>query len=132
MSVETIGPKLYEYFRSIGLSQSDIAAKFKVSKASINALFTGKRSFGKSQAEKWESEFGISKAWLLTGEGDMMLPTINQNNVSGSNVVGENTTTNNYISKELLEIIKSRDEELKKRDEQVDRLLSLIEKLTIK
>lgn len=72
----------------------------------------------------------LNTGWLMTGEGEMLLSSINQNNVSGPNVVGENTTNNNQISKELLEIIKDQKEELKKRDEQVDRLITLIEKLT--
>ena len=32
----------------------------------------GKKAFGKTQAAKWSSEFGISASWLLTGEGPML------------------------------------------------------------
>lgn len=40
----------------------------------------GRRPFGKKQAEIWETMFGISRTFLLTGEGDM-LKTPMQNEV---------------------------------------------------
>lgn len=62
---------LAKYFKSKGVTQLAIAEKLGVSKAYVNALMTGKKAFGKSQAAKWSSEFGISASWLLTGDGDM-------------------------------------------------------------
>lgn len=67
-----IGNKLKEYFDNKGITQSEIAEKLGVSKAYVNALFTGKRAFGKKQAEAWVNLFGLSASWLLTGEGDML------------------------------------------------------------
>lgn len=63
---------LQEYLNQIGLSQVAIAEKLGVSKAYINALLTGRQRFGKKQAQIWSDEFGISKSWLLTGEGNML------------------------------------------------------------
>lgn len=68
-----IGKQLSEYFDSRGVSQVDIASQLGVSKAYVNALFTGRSHFGKKQAELWEEKFGLSKIWLLTGEGDMLV-----------------------------------------------------------
>lgn len=65
--------QLTEYFKNKGVTQKDIADKLGVSKAYINSLFTGKRPFGKKQADIWEKEFGISKSWLLTGDGQMLV-----------------------------------------------------------
>ena len=67
-----IGNKLKEYFDDKGITQSEIAEKLGVSKAYVNALFTGKRAFGKKQAEAWVNLFGLSASWLLTGEGEML------------------------------------------------------------
>lgn len=67
-----ISSQLSAYFDGKGISQVEIAAKLQVSKAYVNSLFTGRRPFGKKQAEIWESTFGISKSWLLTGEGKML------------------------------------------------------------
>lgn len=71
--MDNIGQKLKEYFDGQGITQKDIADELGVSKAYINSLFTNKRAFGKEQAEIWGNHFGLSKAWLLTGEGDMLV-----------------------------------------------------------
>lgn len=70
--MDDVGSKLKEYFDNKGITQSEIAEKLGVSKAYVNALFTGKRAFGKKQAEAWVNLFGLSASWLLTGEGDML------------------------------------------------------------
>ena len=54
------------------MSQISIAEELGVSKAYINALLSGRQRFGKKQAEIWSKKFGISKSWLLTGEGEML------------------------------------------------------------
>lgn len=72
MVMDDVGSKLKEYFENKGITQSEIAEKLGVSKAYVNALFTGKRAFGKKQAEAWVNLFGLSASWLLTGEGDML------------------------------------------------------------
>lgn len=63
---------LKSYFDDKGMSQVDIAEKLGVSKAYVNALLSGRSAFGKKQAEIWENNFGLSKTWLLTGEGEML------------------------------------------------------------
>lgn len=67
-----IGEALTQHFNRLGITQVSIAERLGVSKAYVNSLFTGKRPFGKKQAEIWEQKFGISRTWLLTGEGDML------------------------------------------------------------
>lgn len=69
-----ISSQLSNYFDRKGISQVEIATQLNVSKAYVNSLFTGRRPFGKKQAEIWESTFGISRSWLLTGEGEMLNP----------------------------------------------------------
>lgn len=73
MDINDIGKALQSHFDKLGLRQVDIAEKLGVSKAYINSLFTGKRPFGKKQAELWESKFGISRVFLLSGEGPMLV-----------------------------------------------------------
>lgn len=61
----------------------------------------------------------INTEWVVSGEGEMLGP-INQKNVAGANIVGDGnfSATNNN---DLLDIIK-------KKDEQIDRLITLLEK----
>lgn len=68
-----IGEVLRKYFDNKGIAQIEIADKLGVSKAYVNALFTGSSKFGKKSAEKWSEVFGFSKSFLLTGEGSMFV-----------------------------------------------------------
>lgn len=63
---------LQQYFKDKGLSQVAIAERLGVTKAYVNALLAGRQRFGKKQAQIWSEQFGISKSWLLTGEGEML------------------------------------------------------------
>lgn len=63
---------LGKFLRDTGHTQSSIAAQLGVSQPYVNALLTGRKAFGKSQAKKWGDLYGISPSWLLTGEGDMV------------------------------------------------------------
>jgi len=87
-----------------------------------------KKSFGKKQAQKWNELFGLSVNWLLTGLGDMHSDSIIQNNQNGDNIHGHSVTVNK-TEKDYLEIIKTQAEQLSKSQEQIDRLLSIIEKM---
>lgn len=88
-----IGKNLRSYFDNQGISQVDIAEKLGVSKAYINALFNGNSKFGKKTAERWEAEFGISKSFLLTGNGRMLVG--GQTVVSDSNTGTQNNSKRN-------------------------------------
>ena len=87
-----------------------------------------KKAFGKKQAQKWNELFGLSVNWLLTGEGSVTNDGVVQNNQNGDNIQGHSVTVNK-TEKEYIEIIKRQAEQLSKSQEQIDRLLSIIEKL---
>lgn len=65
---------LQDYFKEEGITQVAIADKLGVSKAYVNALLSGRQRFGKKQADIWSEKFGLSRSWLLTGEGEMLKP----------------------------------------------------------
>ena len=64
---------LASYLKEIGLTQGAIANRLGVSQPYVNALMTGRKNFGKSQAYRWRDAFGINPSWLLVGEGPMLL-----------------------------------------------------------
>jgi transcriptional regulator with XRE-family HTH domain len=64
--------ELAEYFKSIGITQEDIANRLGVSQQYVSALLSGKSAFGKKQAQRFQEIWGIQSSWLLTGEGDML------------------------------------------------------------
>jgi len=126
--MEKIGEKLRAYFEEKGITQEELAAQLGVSQPYVNALLNDKKSFGKKQAQKWNELFGLSVNWLLTGLGDMHSDSIIQNNQNGDNIHGHSVTVNK-TEKDYLEIIKTQAEQLSKSQEQIDRLLSIIEKM---
>lgn len=69
-----IGAELKAYFADKNIRQEDMALTLGVSQQAVSALLNGK-PFGKKNAEKWSSAFGIQFNWLLTGEGEMLKGT---------------------------------------------------------
>ena len=64
----------------------------------------------------------INPLWLFTGEGEMLKNVITQNNVEGDNIQGNNFTVNKSETDKLLDLLKSK-------DEQINKLIEIIEKL---
>ena len=89
----------------------------------------GKHGISKDVAEKIQAKYlNINITWLLTGEGEMLNPSVVQNNQNGDNIHGHSVTVNK-TEKDYLSIIKMQAEQLSKSQEQIDRLLSIIEKM---
>lgn len=114
--------RLKGFFKEKGLTQEQIASMLGVTQPYVNSLFTGKREFGKQQAKKFEELFGISEAWLLTRNGEMVTDSVIQNNQNGNNIHGHTVNYQGENSTEKLIAM------LQKKDEQIDRLLTLLER----
>lgn len=114
--------RLKGFFKEKGLTQEQIASMLGVTQPYVNSLFTGKREFGKQQAKKFEELFGISEAWLLTRNGEMVIDSVIQNNQNGNNIHGHTVNYQGENSTEKLIAM------LQKKDEQIDRLLTLLER----
>lgn len=67
-----IGEKLRQYFENQGIKQVDIASAIGVNPSYITKIYKGEREIGKEQVDKWVTHYGLSKIWLLTGEGEML------------------------------------------------------------
>lgn len=64
--------------------------------------------------------------WLLTNEG-IMIKKLSQKNIHGDNI-GMNFSPDHTEIDRYYKIIEMKDEQIKKRDEQIDRLITLLEK----
>lgn len=111
---------LKDFFKAQGLTQQSIAERFGVSQSYVGSLLNGTTAFGKKAAHKWAKEFGLPEAWLLTGEGAMAGEVV-QSIQCGDNYQGNGMT----VHQENRCLI----DQLKKKDEQIDRLLRIIEKM---
>lgn len=104
----------------LGLTQKELAEKLGVSSNTVQNWEYGK----KIPATKYQilCEMTPKEQQYYGGEVD-------QSNVNGDNIQGNYVTVNKYVE-ELMERLKSRDEALMKAQEQMDRLLAIIDNLT--
>nr|DAT61920.1 MAG TPA: Regulatory protein [Caudoviricetes sp.] len=126
--MDSIGEKLKDFFKEKNITQVQVANMTGVDQPYVAALLNNKKKFGKKAAQKWGDIFGISPSWLLTGEGEMMKPSVFQNNQNGDNINGQSVTVNKSETDKFIDTIKECHELLRKKDEQIDRLLTLLER----
>lgn len=67
-----IGQEIRTHLESLGLVQSDVAARLQITQGAVSAYYKGK-PIGKNAAKKWSEAFGFRENWLITGEGPMLV-----------------------------------------------------------
>ena len=127
--MDNIGECLKEFFKEKGFTQTKIAEITGAQQSYIAALLNGSKQFGKKQAQKWGDIFGLSPNWLLTGTGEMFCSpsSVIQQNQNGNNINGHSVKVEQTDIEKFLDTIKECHELLRKKDEQIDRLLTLLE-----
>lgn len=96
-----------------------LADQLGVSQQRIAALLNGVSAFGKKTASQWSAEFGLPELWLMKGKGPLTTVEVMQNNKHGDDCQYDGITVNRYDTDYIAL--------LKKKDEQIDRLLAIIE-----
>jgi transcriptional regulator with XRE-family HTH domain len=115
--------ELSAFFREQGITQEEIAQRLGVSQQYVSGLLSGRKPFGKKQAQRFYELWQISPSWLLTGEGSMM---------AGS-VIGEHNTVNNgrdqtvQTDAGLVAALREAQAQNAKSQQHIDRLLAIIE-----
>ncbi len=87
---------LKHFFKSHGITQAMIGDMLGVKQPFINAMLNGNKNITRSTAQKLSDAYGLSVAWLLTGEGEMMKnvkPSASVMASVNSGVVNGNTAT---------------------------------------
>ncbi len=131
--------KAYDYLRSTGKvhTQQNVADIMGVKKENISRAFNGNESYlTVSFLERFNNAFdGIFNTdWLLRGEGEMLKNTQSVGDISNSNVSGINVNGKEiHISSleaynTLLKIVEANQKATEKFQEQIDRLITIIEK----
>jgi len=92
-----------EYFLLNHIPQVEVARRLNVKRSAVCTLLSGRDNIGPRRAEMLYREFGFSRDFLLTGEGELIDPTF----VSKSS--REQILEERLIQKEL-EIINLKDE----------------------
>lgn len=119
--------RLEEY---TGLSLNKLAAAIGIkSPQTFYDIKSGKHGISKDLAERIKAKYlNINISWLLSGEGEMTTPSVVQNNENGNNINGHSVKVEQTDIEKFLDTIKECHELLRKKDEQIDRLLTLLER----
>lgn len=129
--------RIREFIKYKKISERAFCAEIGVSMSYVNSIRTGIQPAKiKAIADKFPE---LNTMWLLTGDGEMIQGgNINQVNGNGNTAVagnGNKVTTNDIagmieLQKGYQTMIKDKDAQLKEKDTQINRLISVIEKLS--
>jgi hypothetical protein len=113
-------------------NQQDFTERISSDKSTVSQIMNDKLSIPNNMFGNIAKAFPfISTDWLMTGEGEMLRPTYTQNTHGGENFTQTgNVTVNNYDAALLKAIdeISAQRMMVQKAQEQIDRLISLLEK----
>ena len=123
MKTATVKDRLLTLIAEIGVSVNMFERICGLSQGYVKNLRKG------LSEEMWErisrAYPDVSKVWLLTGEGDMLLPRTSQTATGNGNV--QVAGNGNRLGTDAMDELKA---QLAKKDEQIERLLAIIDKLT--
>lgn len=126
--LERLNEALKVVFLRMGIyKKADMAEFLGYKSPYFSGIINGKEKMNDSFLKTISEKLHINIQWITTGEGSMTSENrVVQQNQSGDNINGHSVTVNK-TEKDYLEIIKRQSEQLSKSQEQIDRLLSIIE-----
>lgn len=98
---DRVNLELKKFFKQKGLSQQKIAEILGTSQQYVQKLLKN-GTFSKGAAQKFADNFGLSAAWLITGEGAMLQDSSQE--ITTFNVVGSLSDT---VAAEILKLVSS-------------------------
>lgn len=125
--LERLNEALKVVFLRMGIyKKADMAEFLGYKSPYFSGIINGKEKMSDSFLKTISDKLHINIQWITTGEGDMTSENrVVQQNQSGDNINGHSVTVNKTETDSFIEL-------LKKKDEQIDRLLTIIEKLNQK
>ncbi|EMM71142.1 helix-turn-helix domain-containing protein [Leptospira weilii] len=71
---------VFDYLKKeFNLNQKNVASKFGVTDSAITRILKGQNALTNRVLTQFESIFGISKMWIVAGQGEMLLPDRDSN-----------------------------------------------------
>lgn len=137
MNGDDFSTRLKNFFVTKGMSQQQIGNDIGASQAYVAKLLNGTH-FGRRQALKFEQLYGLSSAWLMTGEGEMMrgVPETASKVEQTAGDGGTNHIEGGvHVGGDLMAVIESQSRQiesltrmLERKDEQIADLLGLLKR----
>lgn len=128
----------FEFLRNQGKvhTQKDVARIMQTTEPNISAALKGsERVLTDKFLRRFNTAFNniFSDNWLIAGEGEMLQPAQNIGNISNSSLTGVNVNGKDiHINPDayntLLKIVENNQKSTEKFQEQIDRLITLLEK----
>lgn len=126
---------LKKFFKRQGITQQQIGDALGTTQVYVNSILNGRAPIGKSTAVKLHDLYGLSVAWLLTGDGNMIdestTNTVNINRDSvkvGGNVSGSIQQGGN-LSEVVEKLVNELAEQRRANNKQQELINTLIEQL---
>lgn len=120
----SIKERTYAFIRHKGISIKKFEELCDLSNGYVSSM---RKGFGNDKLNNVLKNFPeLNRDWLLYGEGDMLNDMVVQNNKNGNNINGPSVTINNE-SGDYIDVIKTLTTQLSKSQEQIDRLITIIE-----
>lgn len=117
--LEEKGVTPYEFYKLSGVTRGVLAQNNGISEDNISKFLAYATD--------------VNPSWLLTGEGEMLIKdgSVEQNNIVGDNINGHNVTVGKS-GDDYMKVIMQQSLQLSKSQEQIDRLITLLEKMSDK
>lgn len=129
---QTIKERLLLYIKHLGIGQGKFESMCKLANGYVNNI---RKSISPEKLQQIALHNpDLNTGWLMTGEGCMLksnsqaIGDISNSNVSGVNVSGTDIHINPNAYDALLKVVEHNQKTTEKFQEQIDRLIAIIEK----
>lgn len=125
---QTIKERLILYIKFLGIGQGKFEAQCGLSNGYVNNI---RKSITPEKLQMIARQNpDLNTGWLMTGEGDMLRSKIEVNGDNNTSVAGNSNNVNNSSTLEkAIDEIAAQRKLVEKSQEQIDRLLSIIEQM---
>lgn len=133
---ESIIQRIKSYLSINNISNRSLALQLGMSEKTLNNKLNGTRGLDTDTLQKIALQFeALNTDWLLTGRGNMervcqQIGDLSNSSAIGNNVNGSGNSISHNDLSEVVDLQKKYILIMQKKDEQIDRLLGIIEKLS--
>lgn len=120
-------------FLKMGIyKKADMAEYLGYKNPYFSGVINGKERLSDQFLKNISDKVGISKDYILKGEGDMTVNEQVSENNTGVGIIGNNVNggsiNDHKAVLEMIELLRKKDEMLERKDAQIERLLGIIER----